>query len=340
MCRMKHFEVSSFRPAWWLPGPHLQTLGARWLRSKIEVPFERERLELPDGDFVDLDFAFGRPDGGDDNGRPLVLVLHGLEGSARSGYALVIYRSLREQGIDGVGLNFRSCSGEMNRLARAYHSGETEDLGHVLELLAERYPGHPLSAIGVSLGGNALLKYLGTSDDAHERLKAAVAISVPFDLSAGADSLRRPQGLIYARHLLGKLRRKVEAKQHLLPSEVRVAQALSARSFREFDEAVTAPIHGFDGAEDYYRKSSAGRFLASIRTPTLLLHSYDDPFLPPHCVPRDAAQTNPCLVTAFTERGGHIGFVTGRSPLHPVFWAEHEAVRFVAAGLDGSNGRA
>ena len=217
---MQRFVPSSFQPAWWLPGAHLQTLGARWLRSKLEVPFHRERLELPDGDFIDLDFPFG-PLSSEGERRPLVLVLHGLEGSARSGYAEQIYRSLRNLGIDSVGLNFRSCSGKLNRLARMYHSGETEDLGWVLRLLAQRYPERRRGVIGVSLGGNVLLKFLGESGEGvRTQVEVAAAISVPFDLSAGADCLLRPLGKLYAAYLLRKLRRKVEAKRGLMPAAV------------------------------------------------------------------------------------------------------------------------
>ena len=330
---MSRFVASRFRSAWWLPGRHLQTLGARYLRSRLSVAFHRERVELPDGDFVDLDFAFGQPPTGTDE--PLVLLLHGLEGSARSGYALQTYRMLNAKGLAGVGLNFRSCSGEPNRLPRAYHSGETEDLGFVLRLLAERYPARRLGLVGISLGGNVLLKYLGEAGDAaRELLSAAVAISVPFDLSAGADWLRRPGGKPYADYLLRKLRAKLSAKRHALPPSVDVEKALRARCFREFDDAVTAPLHGFSGAEDYYRRSSCGRFLHGIRIPTLLIHSTDDPFLPADCVPREVVAANPHLVAAFTDSGGHIGFVAGNSPFRPVFWAEDQATGFLALQLN------
>jgi len=328
------FAPSPFRPAWWLPGPHFQTLGARWLRSRLHVPTHRERLELPDGDFVDLDFAFEPPLSNGSDTRPLVLVLHGLEGSARSGYALEIYRVLRERGMAAVGLNFRSCSGELNRLPRLYHSGETEDLQRVLRALTERYPGRERGAIGVSLGGNVLLKYLGEAGSAaRSYLGAAVAVSVPFDLSAGADQLLLPGGRLYTAHLLRRLREKLEAKRDLMPAKVDVARALRARSFREFDDAVTAPLHGFAGAEDYYNQSSSAGYLDRIRVPTLLLHSCDDPFLPRARIPRQKVEDNPNLTAVFTGHGGHIGFVARSSPLKPCFWAEREAGRFAATHL-------
>ena len=330
---MPGFVISRFRAAWWLPGRHQQTLGARFLRAGLEVPFHRERVELPDGDFVDLDFAFGPPRPTDE--APFVLLLHGLEGSARSGYALQTYRTLRAYGIAGVGLNFRSCSGELNRLPRLYHSGETGDVGFVVRMLSGRYPARRLGLIGVSLGGNVLLKYLGESNDAACGLvTAAVAVSVPFDLSAGADWLLRSGGRPYSHFLLRKLHAKLLVKRHSMPPVVDVEKALAARSFREFDDAATAPLHGFADAEDYYQRSSSGRFLHGIRIPTLLLHSTDDPFLPPKYIPRQAVKANPHLDANFTDRGGHIGFVAGNSPFRPVFWAEREATRFLAHHLN------
>lgn len=308
------------------------------MRSKLEVPFYRERLELPDGDFLDLDFAFAAPRPGPQQ-KPLVLLLHGLEGSARSGYARQLYRSLRDHGIDSLGLNFRSCSGELNRQPRMYHSGETGDLRWVLDLMARRYRDRRLGAVGVSIGGNVLLKFLGEQGKrSRPVLDAAVAISVPFDLSAGADHLCRAPATLYAAHLLRKLRRKIVAKQSTLPDNVDLARAVAARTFREFDDAATAPLHGFAGAEDYYRRSSCAGFLSEIRVPTLLLHSADDPFLPPDRLPRRAVQSNAQLHACFTARGGHVGFVAGRSPFRPTFWAEREAARFLALQLRAGQG--
>jgi predicted alpha/beta-fold hydrolase len=332
MTAAAQFAFSPFRPAWWLPGPHLQTVGARLLRSRLRVPLRRERVELSDGDFLDLDFAY-EPLGKDDR-RPVVLLLHGLEGSARSGYAMELYRVLRQRGAAAVGLNFRSCSGEPNRLPRMYHSGDTGDLHEVLSLLATRCGGRPIGVVGVSIGGNVLLKYLGEAgEEAGRYLRGAVAVSVPFDLAAGAEHLRRPAGRPYANHLLRSLRRKIVNRRDRLPSGVDVARALAARDFREFDDAATAPLHGFTGAEDYYRRSSSGPLLGAIRVPTCILHSLDDPFVPSACVPLAAVAANPALTAAFLLRGGHVGFVAGSRPLRPVYWAEREAGVFLAGVL-------
>jgi predicted alpha/beta-fold hydrolase len=367
---------TTFRPAWWLPGPHLQTLAARLLRSWLRIEYRRERLELDDGDFLDLDWV--SDEGSDSHDRPVVIVLHGLEGSADSGYARQLYRELSAHGLQAVGLNFRGCSGEPNRLHRAYHSGETGDLDYVVRLLRARYPGRPLGAVGVSLGGNVLLKYLGEkgarqggqggwgggwTDEEMEEMKgkggkemstaaaaesagppggaegpgvtAAVALSVPYNLSAGADYIERGFSKTYRAFLVRKLQRKVRAKAGLLNDKVDVARALAARTFREFDQAVIVPIHGFEDAEDYYQRSSSAQFLESIATPTLLIHSLDDPFLPPAAVPTGIEVKNPHVRTEFTRRGGHVGFVGGQ-PWAPVFWGESLAAEFLAAQLNGA----
>lgn len=324
------FRPARFRPAWWLPGPHAQTVGGRLLRRPALPAFTRERVELPDGDFVDLDF----PPGPADEDAPIVLLTHGLEGSARRGYAINVYRELAARGVRAVGLNFRSCSGEPNRLARAYHSGDTGDIRHVLHLLAERFPSAPRGAIGFSLGGNALLKLLGEEREAGTSLvRAAVAVSVPYDLAAGADWLDRTiMGRFYTARFVKSLLAKAMAKGALLNGVCDPERIRRARSFREFDDAVTAPIHGFRDAADYYAESSSARFIPEIRVPTLLLHAADDPFLPAHRFPVAEVKANPLVQAVVTNGGGHVGFITG-PPWAPQFWAEREASRFLAARL-------
>ena len=293
-------------------------------------------MELADGDFLDLDWVSGR-DGhelGDDS--PLVLLLHGLEGSANSGYARQLYRELTARRFQAVGLNFRGCSGEPNRLPRAYHSGETGDLAHVVRVLRERYPERVIGAVGFSLGGNVLLKYLGEGGQKGQGIDTAVAISVPFDLSAGADYVERGFSKTYRALLVRKLKRKVRVKARIMSGEIDLARTLATRTFREFDSAVIVPIHGFEDAEDYYRSSSSAQFLGSIRVPTLLIHSSDDPFLPPECVPERVTQRNPHIHTEFTRSGGHVGFVSG-VPWAPVFWGERRAAEFLTERLRGAS---
>jgi hypothetical protein len=320
-----------FRPARWLPGPHAQTIAGRLLRRPALPRFERERIELPDGDFVDLDHAsIGTPDAA----APVVLVLHGLEGSARRGYAINTYHELARRGVRALGLNFRSCSGERNRNARLYHSGDTADIEHVLRLLAARYPDVPRGAIGFSLGGNALLKLLGElGADARALVSVAAAVSVPYDLGAGADCLDRTHmGRFYAARFIRSLIAKAEAKAALLGDTCDLERVRAARSFREFDDAATAPIHGFAGAEDYYTRSSSVHYLDRIRIPTLLLHAADDPFLPAAHFPHARVAANPDLTAVLTERGGHVGFIEG-PPWAPSFWAEETAAAFIARHL-------
>ena len=328
-------EQNEFRPAWWLPGPHLQALGARLLRPRGGVRCERERLELPDGDFLDLDWvveAAGRSPSSD---APLVLVLHGLEGSASSDYVLSTHRALAGRGLASLALNFRSCSGEPNRLPRFYHSGDTGDAAAVLRLLRDRFPARKLGAVGFSLGGNLLLKLLGEcGGGGRGRLApdAAVAISVPFDLSAGITTLEHGLGPIYQRYFLRKLRRKVRLKASILRACVDVDALLAARSLRRFDDLATAPLHGFADSADYYRRASSKPVLGAIRVPTLLIHAADDPFLPSSAIPRAEVEASAHLNAIFPEHGGHVGFVSG-PPWAPVFWAEGAAAAFLASRL-------
>lgn len=326
-------ESEPFRAAWWLPGPHAQTLGARLLRRRTGVALRRERIELPDGDFLDLDWPLVDGGAAFPARAPLVVVLHGLEGSARSTYAVEAYRALARERLAAVGLNFRSCSGELNRSPRLYHSGETGDLAHVLRLLRSRFPQRKLGALGFSLGGNVLLKFLGEACDSS--LAAASAVSVPFDLGAGAEHMERGFARVYRRYLVRKLQRKVRAKARVMRDRVDLARVLAARTFRDFDGAGTAPLHGFRDADDYYRRSSSGAFIGGIRVPTLLVHALDDPFLPASAVPPQTAfAANPFLRSAVVPRGGHVGFVSG-PPWAPVFWAERRAARFLADQLHG-----
>ncbi len=325
------FAPTHFEPAWWLPGPHAQILGARYLRSKRGVALVRERIGTPDGDFLDLDWV-GKT-GGKPTDAPLILILHGLEGSARSGYAVELYRQLTQRGLAAVGLNFRSCSGELNRAPRLYHSGETGDLAFVLGVLGDRFPGRPLAAAGFSLGGNVLVKHLG-DEGTSTPLEAAAAVSVPFDLAAGADHLESGFGRLYVKALLRSLRAKVRARAAEFDGRIDLARAMAARTFREFDDAATAPLHGFANADDYYRRSSSGPLLGRVRVPTLLVQALDDPFLPGTAVPQVDIAANPMLTGAVVPHGGHVGFASGSLPLRPIFWAESEVARFLHEVLD------
>jgi len=335
LARNGDYRAAPFRPAPWILHPHLQTVLGKFLRPRIDPGLRRERIATPDGDFLDLDFM---PDPGPD--RPVVLILHGLEGSTRRGYVRVLMRELAERQILAVGLNFRSCSGEPNLRPRFYHSGETGDAALVLKWLAARFPGRPLGLAGFSLGGNVALKLLGEAGGRGPTpVRAAVAISVPFDLVAGTRAIESgTMGRVYTHYFLKSLLAKTEAKVALLAPVIDLERVRRARTLREFDDAATAPLHGFPGSAAYYRESSSARFLGAIRTPTLLLQAADDPFLPREALPEQTIAGNPHLVPAFVPRGGHVGFVGGSRPWRPVFWAEREAARFLAATLPGRHG--
>ncbi len=318
--------IPPFRPALGLTNPHVQTIAGKLMRPDLELPLWRERLETPDGDFLDLDFAFDPADAGDP-AAPIVVLLHGLEGNARRRYMKHTYRALLRHGLRPVGLNFRGCSGEANRAARAYHSGETGDLRFVLDHLAGRYPDAPRAVLGYSLGGNVALKLLGeegAEGGANDgRVQAGAAVSVPFDLAAGADALEQSWlgRAIYTRYFLRTLVPKTLAKAELLADRVDLEAVPRARTIREFDDALTAPLHGFDGAADYYERSSSRRFISDIAVPTLVVHSCDDPFLPASAIPDAALDANPAITPLITGTGGHQGYVGG-SMLQPDFWVE------------------
>ena len=321
------WTARGFAPPWWLAGPHLQTLAGKFWRAAPSEMLSTERIETPDGDFLDMDWM---PE--TDPTAPLVLLLHGLEGHTRRGYMVQTCLALADLGLRAVGLNFRGCSGEVNRTPRFYHSGETEDIGFVCSLLRERFPTRPLMVIGFSLGGNVLLKYLGEQGTKNAAgISAAVAISVPYDLSAGADALER-RGLtkVYAGYFLRSLLTKVRGKKEILASILDLEAVRASATLRDFDDTATAKLHGFANADDYYRKCSSNRFLRSVHVPTLLLHSLDDPFLPASALPLSAIEANRFLTLVLTEGGGHVGFFEGGAPWNPTFWMEEQSASFLA----------
>jgi predicted alpha/beta-fold hydrolase len=283
-----------------------------------------------DGDFVDLDWQEGAPDA------PLVLVLHGLEGCSRSHYVVGVLDLAGALGWRGAVLNFRSCSGELNRLPRFYHSGDTADLDDVVDLIAGREPDVRLGIVGVSLGGNVLAKWLGERGEAAPpAVRAGVGISVPFDLGACAEVLDRGFGKrVYTANFLRTMRAKVVAKARVHPGFVDVAAARRARTFREYDGAVTAPLHGFASARDYWTRANCKPYLAGVRRPLLLVNALDDPFVPVSCLP-DPATLPPGTEAEFTERGGHVGFWEGAWPWRARPWAERRAVEFLAGAFAG-----
>lgn len=314
-----------FRPAWWLPGPHLQTLWPYLIRPRRHAALRRERLELPDGDFLDLDWT------DDARARGLVIVLHGLEGSSRSAYVQRLLRQLAACGLAGVVMHFRGCGGEPNRLPRGYHAGDTADLAHAVGVIRQRVPRRPLAAIGYSLGANVLLKWLGETGSRNP-LHCAVAVSVPFELNAAAERLAHGISRLYQRSLLRSLRRSVGRKYATLPMPIPAQELAAAASLRDFDDRFTAPLHGFGSAEEYYRRSSCRPWLAHIRRPTLIVHAADDPFLRPEAIP-NRTELSADVELLLTQRGGHVGFVAGRIPGRGEDWLGRHAAHWLAARL-------
>lgn len=329
------------RAPWWLPGPHAQTLGGKLLRRQPPVALFRERWDTPDGDFLEVDFG-AEPGNPPETGgaAPAVLLLHGLEGSSRRAYILQTMDALRRRGMLGIALNFRSCGGTPNRAPRFYHSGETGDLDFVVRTLARRFPDRPLAAIGFSLGGNVLIRWLGEQGaEVPDALRGAAAVSVPWDLSGGSRVLSTtPMGRFYTRYFMRSLHAKVALRRADLEDLVDVPAVLASRTLREFDELATAPLHGFEGAEDYYSRVRAEPVLHRIPVRTLLVQAADDPFQPPGSFPRAAVDRNPLLHPLVTPRGGHLGFVEGAHPLAPSFWVEETVARWLAATLYGAPG--
>jgi len=327
--------ANPFRGAWWLPGAHLQTVWGQFTRERRLVPFEREILAAPDGDELVLDHVAGR------EGSPRLLILHGLEGSSYSVYVQGMAALASTAGASVTVLNFRSCARDphdvkrwlANRRPRLYHSGETTDLDHVARTLAAREPDAPLLAVGVSLGGNVLLKWLG-EHPTQSVVRAAATISVPYDLDAGARHLTSRLGSLYVRHFLPTLLAKSEHIARTFPevaSRVDLERARRAQTFHAFDDAATAPLHGFAGAADYYARSSSLGFLERITTPTLCISAEDDPFLPRDVLRRVAERAPASVELRVTRRGGHVGFVAGSDPRRPEFWAERTAVDWLLA---------
>jgi hypothetical protein len=268
------------------------------------VPLERERWETPDGDFIDVDFA------GDAAAARRLVLFHGLEGCSDSAYARAIAGHATRRGWRIAIPHFRGCSGEANRKPRAYHSGDSDEIDWIVRKIS------PRAAIGVSLGGNALLKWLGErGDEAGRWVRRAAAVSAPIDLPASGAALDRGLNrVLYTRLFLSTLKPKSLAKLERFPGLYDAATVRAARRFREFDDAVTAPLHGFRDVDHYWSSAAAGPWLERIRVPTLLLNARNDPFLPEHALVAAAKKAAPCVVLEFPRTGGHAGFIAGPFP--------------------------
>ena len=309
---------SRFRAPFFLRNGHVQTILPVLLPRRVRTDFVRERLELPDGDFLDLDWLRR-------GARRLAILAHGLEGSSTQTYIRGMAATLADAGWDVLAWNFRGCSGEPNRLPRAYHSGETEDLRAVVARAAADYPS--LALVGFSLGGNVVLKYVGEAPP-DPAVRAAVGICAPIDLAACAHQLdRHRSNRIYLQRFIVSLVEKIEAKAGRFPGVVDATAARQMQTFQEFDDRYTGPLHGFRDADDYWTQSSARQFLPRITVPTLLIQPRNDPFLAPEAYPWPEAEANPHLYLEAPDSGGHVGFLDLRNGLQP--WSERRCAEFL-----------
>ena len=323
-----------FVPAVWLKNPHAQTIYAAQLAPRPAVAFRRTRWLTPDGDFIDLDWVIPA------KARallfpaslPLIVLFHGLEGSSRSHYAHTLMQAVDARGWCGVVVHFRGCSGEPNRLPRAYHSGDSEEIAWILARMRDEHTG-PIAAVGVSLGANALLKWLGERPAASRAIVAAAcAVCAPMDLVAAGTALDRGFNRIYGWNFLRTLRGKSLAKLALHPGLYDPRAVRRAWTLRAFDDRVTAPLHGFDDAQDYWMRASSKPWLKHIAVPTLVLNARDDPFLP-ECALATADQASPAVTLHYPRHGGHVGFVSGPFP-GSLGWLPRRVLTFLAQALD------
>ncbi|MBI2778454.1 MAG: alpha/beta fold hydrolase [Gammaproteobacteria bacterium] len=299
----------SYRAPSWLPGGHLQTIYTALLTSAPRIAYTRERWDTPDGDFIDVDWLNNSACG------PLVVFFHGLEGSSRGHYVRSLMEKLQHSGWRGIAVNFRGCSGEPNRLPRAYFAGDSAEIDWILRRLRALNPDSLIFAAGVSLGGNALLKWLGEQgDNACGIINAALTVSAAMDLQATGNALDSGGfNQLYAAHFLRTLKKKASQKLEQYPGLFDRELLKHVKTLRAFDDLFTAPLHGYKNTDDYWTRASSKPGLINIRVPTLLINARNDPFLPASALPR-SEQVSACVTLEFPEEGGHMGFISGPFP--------------------------
>lgn len=329
----KRIIASQFRPAGWLKNRHAQTVYPSFPWAGAPRPkLRRENIELPDGDLTVVDWLTDTADA--DPNSPTLIVLHGLEGSAESSYARMLLQAAADRRWRAAVLHFRDCGDYRNRLPRRYHAGETSDIRFFLERL--RTEGHqgPMMAAGYSLGGNVLLKYLG-ENGVSTPLHAAAAVSAPLNLHRSAEALSQGFSRIYQRHLLRRMKKAVSRKFDQYTAAFDWQRAMEAKTFAEFDDAVTAPLHGFSGKDEYYDRCSSAAFLKDIRRPTLIINSLDDPFMTPDVIPAED-QLSDCVTLEVSEHGGHVGFISGGTPWRPEYYLPKRITDYLASQITES----
>ncbi len=304
------FAGEPYSAPFWLPSGHLQTIYPAVIASTPDVEYRRERWELDDGDFIDVDWLDS-----ENPKTPIVVLFHGLEGNSHSHYALSLMATLKAMGWRGVVIHFRGCSGENNRLPRAYFAGDSAEIEMALSRVKQSSPDAPMYAIGVSLGGNALLKWLGEyADHSAELIQAAAAVSAPMDLGACGRALDTGLNrLLYTPMFIASMRPKALAKAEQFPGLLDEEKIKSAKTIEEFDTYVTAKLHGFKDADDYWSKNASKPWLPYIKVPTLIMSAKNDPFIPAESLP-DAAAVSSLVTLEVTEEGGHVGYLAAPFP--------------------------
>jgi predicted alpha/beta-fold hydrolase len=301
---------STYTAPRWLPGAHAQTIVAAKCMPRPSVEYRRERWDSPDDDFIDLDFALPEPDAAT---APVLVMFHGLEGCSRSHYALAVMRAAADRGWRGVVAHFRGCSGEPNRLPRAYHSGDSDEADWVLHKIAARFAEAPLYAVGVSLGGNVLAKWLGERGEDAQFVTAAASIGAPLDLAAGGNALAHGFNRIYTHMFLATMKTKALDKVRSFPGVARAEVIRACSSLYDFDNEYTAPVHGFRNTEDYWTRASGKPHLQGVAVPHLVLNALNDPFIPAASLPSER-EVSRYVHLEQPECGGHIGFPSGSLP--------------------------
>lgn len=315
-------SITAYRPPILFRSAHLQTIYPTLYRKTPLITTERERIETPDGDFLDLDWS------SKNGGRRLAVLTHGLEGHSRGHYCQGMAAALQRAGWEVLAWNFRGCSGEPNRKLQSYHSGATGELRIVLDHVFSTTDYEQIALVGFSLGGNLMLKYLGDAKDQLDpRICGAVALSVPCDLASSARKLEQWQNRIYMARFMRSLRAKVLEKATRFPDQISTQRLDRMRTFAEFDDVYTGPIHGFKNADDYWAQCSCRHVLADIRIPALLISAQDDPFLTAECYPHEAAKMNTLFQLETPRHGGHLGFLDFNKAQE--YWSERRAVEFL-----------
>lgn len=311
---------STYNPPAWLENGHIQTVLPNFFRKVEGVEYRRERISTPDGDFLDLDWSAPGSDS-------LVIISHGLEGDSNRHYVKGMVQYMNKNGWDACAWNMRGCSGEPNRKPILYHSGATYDLDTVIRHILKSYSYEEIYFVGFSLGGNLTIKYFGEKgDDLDKKIIGGVAFSAPVDLTTSSQQLSRRVNTPYMMRFLRKLQEKIEIKEKLYPNTISAKGFSKIRDFKGFDDRYTAPLHGFENAEDYWEKGSSKPYINSITRPLLLVNAKDDPFLTPECYPVKEAEQNPCFYLEMPAHGGHTGFIIEN--LNGIYWSERRAVEF------------